>query len=692
MKIKRLKLYNSKGIWNGSKQKLSEIEIDFTVFKKGIIGLYGVSGSGKSTILYNLNPYRTNFKGKFFADGYRELEFEFKGNDYLSKVYQDKAVLFRNDVLLNPSQKVSTYDEVLEDEIGAEDVFFKLMYAGHDFSNILTLTKGQRKEIIVNYLLDYLQDYELYSTKLKQDETADTVKFETLANEIGRIELNSNEIIKIEEDVINATFERDNLRTLVTKLNEDQVLFDKREIELQTIKQQVEFKFKDMAKQGMIIKEAEFKLDSMDNKLTKLQDEYQELIIKIENNWITDETTESVMKKIEDIDTLIALKIKQQTEQDNRKKRLKEKTEFLLQKKNELMRLEKSKLPCDSDLQIQCPLTKNVDYSFMLTNLKKEVDDYAKEVSELENKYNNLVENVSLVEEKKQKNELNEILQKINENSKIEGYKQLAEKIKTDAEELILEIEELETKQEKDKAILREIEREKNALESCCKNEYIDYRDRILIEEKNITAKESTIQFYNDRIKALKVELKSTTKMKAELDVLADRMNDYTMLINFFGKTGGMIHDIEMAGKQVSEIANRLLENYLEKSIIIKFDTLKENSKGEMKEVFDVTCSINGQDWQDSTDLSGGEKVLVSNAIREGMSYLRQDNDYQTVFLDELDGSLDAEARIGFVKLLEQGNELNGRDFTILITHSDGVKAHLEQYISLEEGEIKIIS
>lgn len=691
MKIKRLKLYNSKGIWNGSKQKLSEIEIDFTVFKKGIIGLYGVSGSGKSTILYNLNPYRTNFKGKFFADGYRELEFEFKGNDYLSKVYQDKAMLFRNDVLLNPSQKVSTYDEVLEEEIGAEDVFFKLMYAGHDFSNILTLTKGQRKEIIVNYLLDYLKDYELYSAKLKQDETADTVKFETLSNEIGRIELNSDEIIKLEEDIINTTFERDNLRTLVTKLNEDQVLFDEKEIELQTIKQQVEFKFKDMAKQAMIIKEAESKLDSMDNKLTKLQTEYQELINKIQNEFITTETTESVMKKIEDVDRIINEKIKQQAEQNNKRRELKEKTNTLHEKKTELLRLEKAVPPCNSDLQIKCPLTKNVDYSFMLTELQNKVDDYAEEVVILENEVDSFY-NISLTEDKNQKNELNILLNKINENSKIDGYKQLANKIQNDAEELIVEIEELETKQEKDKAILRQIEREKNTLESCCKNEYIDYRDRILIEEKNITAKESTIQFYNDRIKTLKDELKSTTKMKAELDILADRMNDYTMLINFFGKTGGMIHDIEMAGQQVSEVANRLLENYLEKSIIIKFDTLKENSKGEMKEVFDITCSINGQDWQDSTDLSGGEKVLVSNAIREGMSYLRQDNDFKTVFLDELDGSLDAEARIGFVKLLEQGNELNGRDFTILITHSDGVKAHLEQYISLEEGEIKIIS
>lgn len=691
MKIKRLKLYNSKGIWNGSKQKLSEIEIDFTVFKKGIIGLYGVSGSGKSTILYNLNPYRTNFKGKFFADGYRELEFEFKGNDYLSKVYQDKAMLFRNDVLLNPSQKVSTYDEVLEEEIGAEDVFFKLMYAGHDFSNILTLTKGQRKEIIVNYLLDYLKDYELYSAKLKQDETADTVKFETLSNEIGRIELNSDEIIKLEEDIINTTFERDNLRTLVTKLNEDQVLFDEKEIELQTIKQQVEFKFKDMAKQAMIIKEAESKLDSMDNKLTKLQTEYQELINKIQNEFITTETTESVMKKIEDVDRIINEKIKQQAEQNNKRRELKEKTNTLHEKKTELLRLEKAVPPCNSDLQIKCPLTKNVDYSFMLTELQNKVDDYAEEVVILENEVDSFY-NISLTEDKNQKNELNILLNKINENSKIDGYKQLANKIQNDAEELIVEIEELETKQEKDKAILRQTEREKNTLESCCKNEYIDYRDRILIEEKNITAKESTIQFYNDRIKTLKDELKSTTKMKAELDILADRMNDYTMLINFFGKTGGMIHDIEMAGQQVSEVANRLLENYLEKSIIIKFDTLKENSKGEMKEVFDITCSINGQDWQDSTDLSGGEKVLVSNAIREGMSYLRQDNDFKTVFLDELDGSLDAEARIGFVKLLEQGNELNGRDFTILITHSDGVKAHLEQYISLEEGEIKIIS
>lgn len=134
--------------------------------------------------------------------------------------------------------------------------------------------------------------------------------------------------------------------------------------------------------------------------------------------------------------------------------------------------------------------------------------------------------------------------------------------------------------------------------------------------------------------------------------------------------------------------SGKLLENYENKKIKVKFDTLKENSKGEIKEVFDINCSINDAEWQ--TYLSDGESVLVSNSIREAMSYLKKTKDFKTVFIDELDGSIDSEARIGFIRLLEEGNRLNERQFTFLITHSEEVKSYLEKNIIFQNNNLTI--
>jgi ABC-type lipoprotein export system ATPase subunit len=72
------------------------------------------------------------------------------------------------------------------------------------------------------------------------------------------------------------------------------------------------------------------------------------------------------------------------------------------------------------------------------------------------------------------------------------------------------------------------------------------------------------------------------------------------------------------------------------------------------------------------------------------MNYLKQTKDFKTVFIDELDGSIDSENRIGFLKLLTQGNALNDRQFTLLISHSEEVKGYVEQSINLIDNQILI--
>lgn len=56
MKILKLKLRGAIGIRKGL--GVEEVEIDFTQFQTGLIALTGRNGSGKTTIMENLHPYR----------------------------------------------------------------------------------------------------------------------------------------------------------------------------------------------------------------------------------------------------------------------------------------------------------------------------------------------------------------------------------------------------------------------------------------------------------------------------------------------------------------------------------------------------------------------------------------------------------------------------------------------------------
>lgn len=59
MKILRLKLENFIGIMHGMNRE--ELEIDFSKSNNKIIMLLGGNGSGKSTIMSQLHPYKESF-------------------------------------------------------------------------------------------------------------------------------------------------------------------------------------------------------------------------------------------------------------------------------------------------------------------------------------------------------------------------------------------------------------------------------------------------------------------------------------------------------------------------------------------------------------------------------------------------------------------------------------------------------
>jgi DNA repair exonuclease SbcCD ATPase subunit len=87
-------------------------------------------------------------------------------------------------------------------------------------------------------------------------------------------------------------------------------------------------------------------------------------------------------------------------------------------------------------------------------------------------------------------------------------------------------------------------------------------------------------------------------------------------------------------------------------------------------------------------DKSGGEAVWIKRAIYDAFAVIRKRNTafaFLTCFQDETDGALDSAAKTAYCRMLEAAHAESKLRHTIIITHSNEVKAMIEQKIEMEE-------
>ncbi|MDQ7818422.1 MAG: SMC family ATPase [Melioribacteraceae bacterium] len=176
MRIIKLELRGAIGINKGL--GIEEITIDFSCFQEGLIALVGENGRGKTTIIENLHPFRRlisregNLSDHFYLkDSYRKLEFSFNGKIYRSEIYIDgitkkqEAYLKTDQLSLNDG-KPTSYDEVLEEIFGSEELFFNSVFSAQKSRGISELSASQKRELF--YELLGLNKYQLYLEKAKE--------------------------------------------------------------------------------------------------------------------------------------------------------------------------------------------------------------------------------------------------------------------------------------------------------------------------------------------------------------------------------------------------------------------------------------------------------------------------------------------------------------------------------------------
>lgn len=177
MKITYLKLKNFSSIYTGMKKK--SIEIDFSQSQNRIIVLVGKTGSGKTSILSQLNPYAypTNDSRSRHTmimnetEGYKEIHYDDNATIYKIKHFYKnhndkttvKSFIEKNGEELNPNGNVTSFKDIIEEELHVTEDYMKLMRIGPNVQTLLKMPSRSRKE----FMGELLKEIDVYNTFYK---------------------------------------------------------------------------------------------------------------------------------------------------------------------------------------------------------------------------------------------------------------------------------------------------------------------------------------------------------------------------------------------------------------------------------------------------------------------------------------------------------------------------------------------
>ena len=220
MKILRLKLVNFIGINNGLGK--SEIEINFPKESNHITMLLGKNGSGKSTILSQLTPFKDSFddrKTLIIPGKEGRKEIDILHNNHVYKIIHicgktSSSFISEDGIELNESGGVRTFEELIKQKFKLDKEYFKIGKIGSNTTNFIQFTTAQRKayiSVFVEEVQKYLDSYDVVSKKVKEQEnqikqiSSDLKKFDSSEKILENINKTNNDLIGIEVDIQSLT-------------------------------------------------------------------------------------------------------------------------------------------------------------------------------------------------------------------------------------------------------------------------------------------------------------------------------------------------------------------------------------------------------------------------------------------------------------------------------------------------------
>jgi len=201
-----------------------------------------------------------------------------------------------------------------------------------------------------------------------------------------------------------------------------------------------------------------------------------------------------------------------------------------------------------------------------------------------------------------------------------------------------------------------------------------------------------------ERVKAAKEAVQDRDKKDAEL---AQRRTDletlhkgaavWDALRYAYSDKGVQALELDALAPSISSTANALLEIF--GSVFrIEFQTTRISGSGKAaKQVEDLLIQVMNQETGKSREislLSGGERVWVLRALYDAFGLIRAKNSdvrFLTAVQDEADGALDVDARMAYLRMIEDAHRRSGRRKTIIVTHSETLQTMIPTKIFVRD-------
>lgn len=240
MKIEYLQLKNFASIYMAFHSK--EISIDFTKSKNRIILITGPNGSGKTSILSNLHPFATHGNMdvrnelsliRENKEGYKEIHINDQDNIYVIKHFYTptktghsvKSYMIRNGLELNPNGNVTSFKELVKQELDIEQDYMKLARLGNNVTNFIDLKTTERKSFM-GKILSETEIYLQYNKKIMMDLRETRSLIDHLVDSIEKLKIGDEDSLISYQKSLKKEIEKCN--TEISKINGELNIIDYR--------------------------------------------------------------------------------------------------------------------------------------------------------------------------------------------------------------------------------------------------------------------------------------------------------------------------------------------------------------------------------------------------------------------------------------------------------------------------------
>lgn len=233
MYIKELILKNFAGVY--AAMKTDYVRLDLSKRKNKICLIEGPNGKGKTVLLSQLNPFATigNLDVRDSLniirekkEGYKKIVIVDNDNEFLIEHFYTpnkdshtvKSYVKKNGTELNINGNVTSFKEIISQELDMELDYMKLIRLGSNVVNLNNLKSTDRKTYI-SKLLDEANVYLLYYKKIN----ADVLTLKTLMNHINEKihNLPSDDIYTIKEMLNTAKEKSEKIESELSKAKSD---------------------------------------------------------------------------------------------------------------------------------------------------------------------------------------------------------------------------------------------------------------------------------------------------------------------------------------------------------------------------------------------------------------------------------------------------------------------------------------